>query len=184
MMPTRLSPTRQDGAVLIVSLIMLMLITMFVITAYKYSSTNLKSVGNMQSRAEAIAAGNKAMEQVIGSWDFSSPPSADQISVDIDNNGSDDFIVDIAPPVCIKAVVLAVPRKLDSEFPTDNGGLTGSPQTSGPGVAPLFNVLWELDATVTNSSGTRVRMRQGISQSISQDQCSAACPPAGGGPCA
>jgi len=179
MNPVRLPRTRQGGAVLIVSLIMLMLITMFVVVAYRFSSTNLKSVNNMQTRAEAIAAANKAMEQVIGSWDFSTPPSADQINVDIDNNGSNDYVVNIATPVCVKAVAVSTPSAADSECPTNAEGLT----VCAPATANIYNVLWELDATATGTTGTKVRVRQGISKSLTQDQCDAACPPAPGSKC-
>jgi archaellum component FlaF (FlaF/FlaG flagellin family) len=179
MSPVRLPRTRQGGAVLIVSLIMLMLITMFIIIAYKFSSTNLKSVNNMQTRAEAIAAANNAMERVIGSWDFSTPPSADQINVDIDNNGSNDYVVNIATPVCVKAVAVSMPSAADSECPTNAEGLT----VCAPATANIYNVLWELDATATGTTGTKVRVRQGISKSLTQDQCDAACPPAPGSKC-
>ena len=181
-LPPRHAPqrTRQTGAVLIVSLIMLMLITMFVITAYKFSSTNLKSVNNMQTRTEAIAAANKAMEQVIGSWDFTSAPAADQINVDIDNDGTTDYVVNVALPVCVKAVAVKTPSVADSECPTT---LDGGFQTCNAGTASLYNVLWEIDATATGTSGTKVRVRQGISKSLTQNQCDAACPPTPGGQC-
>jgi Tfp pilus assembly protein PilX len=170
---------RQAGAVLIVSLIMLMLITMFVITAFKYSSTNLKSVNNMQTRAEAIAAANKAMEQVIGSWDFTSPPVADQINVDIDNDGQNDYVVNIVAPVCVKAVAVSAPNAADSECPTNAEGIT----VCAAPVASLYNVMWELDATATGTTGTKVRVRQGISKSLTQQQCDASCPPSPGASC-
>lgn len=179
MNPVRLPRARQGGAVLVISLIMLILITMFVVTAYKFSSTNLKSVNNMQTRAEAIAAANKAMEQVIGSWDFSTPPAADQINVDIDNNGSNDYVVDIATPACVKAVAVSMPSAADSECPTNAEGLT----VCAPATANIYNVVWELDATATGTTGTKVRVRQGISKSLTQDQCDAACPPAPGNKC-
>jgi Tfp pilus assembly protein PilX len=179
MNPVRLPRVRQGGAVLIVSLIMLIMITMFVVIAYKFSSTNLKSVNNMQTRAEAIAAANKAMEQVIGSWNFSTPPSADQINVDIDNNGNTDYVVTVAAPVCVKAVAVSTPSAADSECPTNAEGLT----VCAPAVANIYNVLWELDATAVGTTGTKVRVRQGISKSLTQDQCDAACPPAPGSKC-
>jgi len=57
----------QRGATLIVGLIMLVLITLMVLSAFTMSSSNLKSVGNMQSRDEATAAANVALEQVLSS---------------------------------------------------------------------------------------------------------------------
>lgn len=174
-------PAAQRGAILVVGLIMLMLITVMVTLAFKFSTSNLKSVGNMQSRNEAIASANKAIEQVVGSWDFGTPPSADQINVDIDNDGTVDYVVDIATPICVKATPTASAADAPSDCTTDLSGATTCPTTA---VAPVFNVVWDLDATASNSSGTRVRVRQGVSKSISQTQCDAACPPAAGAPCA
>ena len=51
---------RQQGAALIVGLIMLLLLTLMVTAAFTLSGVNLKAVGNMQSRAEATAAANAA----------------------------------------------------------------------------------------------------------------------------
>lgn len=174
------SPNAQRGAVLVVGLIMLMLITVMVTLAFKFSTSNLKSVGNMQSRNEAIAAANKAIEQVVGSWNFDTPPSADQINVDIDNDGTVDYVVNIATPMCVKAAPTAAAADAPSDCVTDLSGATVCPSTA---TTPMFNVVWDIDATATSGSGTRVRVRQGVSKSISQAQCSAACPPAAGPPC-
>ena len=46
----------QRGITLFVGLIMLVLITLMVTSAFTLSTSNLKSVGNMQARDEAIAA--------------------------------------------------------------------------------------------------------------------------------
>jgi Tfp pilus assembly protein PilX len=175
------SPHAERGAILVVGLIMLMLITVMVTLAFKFSTSNLKSVGNMQSRNEAIASANKAVEQVVESWDFATPPSADQISVDIDNDGKVDYVVNIATPICVKATPTASAADAPSDCTTDLSGATVCPSTA---TVPVFNVLWDIDATATSSSGARVRVRQGVSKSISQTQCDAACPPAAGAPCA
>ncbi len=63
----------QRGATLIIGLIMIVLISLIVINAFTLSSSNFKSVVNMQIRDEASAAANQAVEQVIGS-DFTSTP--------------------------------------------------------------------------------------------------------------
>ena len=57
---------RQHGIVTIfVSMILLLLITLMVITAYSLSTTNLRAVGNVQARDEAIAAANSIIEKTI-----------------------------------------------------------------------------------------------------------------------
>ena len=66
-MPSTLPKRRQGGAALIVGLIMLVLITLAVTAGFTLSNTNLKSVGNMQNRNEAVAASNRAIEEVAAS---------------------------------------------------------------------------------------------------------------------
>ncbi len=53
---------RQRGATLIVALIMLAIITLVVIGGFTLSTSNLKSVGNMLVREEAVAAGREERE--------------------------------------------------------------------------------------------------------------------------
>ncbi len=55
---------RQQGAALLIGMIMLLLITLTVTAAFNLSSSNLKSVGNLQTRNEAVAAANRAIEEV------------------------------------------------------------------------------------------------------------------------
>ena len=174
---------RQRGTVLVIGLIMLVLITLMVTVAYKFSTTNLKSVGNMQSRNEATASATKAIEQVVGSWNFGTAPVADEINVDIDNDGVTDYIVKVAAPVCVKATATTITADLGGDCPPGSDGLF-HPENCPKESTSIFNTVWDIDATATSSSGTRVRVRQGISKSISKDQCDAACPPAPGAQCA
>lgn len=176
-------PKGQRGTVLIVGLIMLVLITLMVTVAYKFSTTNLKSVGNMQSRNEATASATKAIEQVVGSWNFGTAPTADEINVDIDNNGVTDYVVKVAAPVCVKATTTTIIADLGGDCPPGADGMF-HPENCPAKSVSIYNVVWDIDATATSSSGTRVRVRQGISKAISQSQCDAACPPSPGAPCA
>lgn len=175
-------PRAQRGAVLVVGLIVLLLITLMVAAAFKFSTYNLKAVGNMQWHNEAIAAANKGIEQVVGSRTFTEVPIGEDLNVDIDNDGVNDYLVTIAPPVCVKATK------------NSSGGMEGSPIVElddGTQIDPakeegfvLFSVIWEVDATATSTSnGSRVRIRQGISKSLTQEQCNTACPQSGGGNC-
>ena len=179
MKPIR-QPARQHGAVLIVGMIMLVLITLTVTMAFHFSTSNLKAVGNMQSRNEATAAASKALEQVVGSWDFSSVPAADHIDVDIDNNGVNDYVVEVAAPTCIKATATTASGDAGSDCVTN---LDGSTVCASTAVTKVYSVVWDVAASSTGK-GTQVRMHQGISRTISQAQCDAACPPAAGTPCA
>ena len=77
--------SRQRGAALVVGMIMLVLITLMLVTALNLGTTNFRAMTNMQFRSEAIAAANKAIEQVISS-PFTAAPTAEAINVDIDND--------------------------------------------------------------------------------------------------
>ena len=172
----------ERGAVLIVGLIVLALITVMVTAAFKFSTYNLKSVGNMQARVEAIAAANKVIETVVGSWDFKSAPPAETIDVDLDNDGINDYHVVIESPRCVRAISARVAGSMgDDCLPQLDGTMRC---TSALATATSFNVLWDVPVTATSKSGTIVRVHQGISLSLSQSQCSAVCPPASGPPCA
>src|SRR2546428_759824 len=85
----------QRGATLVVGLIMLLLITLMVSSAFMLSTTNLKSVGNMQFKDESIAAANKAIEQVLSSPFTTNPNALDNttINADINNDGITDYVV-------------------------------------------------------------------------------------------
>ncbi|HAL39750.1 MAG TPA: hypothetical protein DCP03_17240, partial [Polaromonas sp.] len=59
------SKAHQRGATLLVAMIFLILMSLFAISAFKSSTGNLRIIGNMQSRQEAIAVGQKAIEDTI-----------------------------------------------------------------------------------------------------------------------
>jgi hypothetical protein len=161
---------RQQGATLVVGLIMLALITLTVTTALTLNSTNLKSVGNMQVRNEAIAAANNAIEQVI-SGPFAITPASTQISIDIDKDDAVDYVVDVNVPTCLYNV---------SEVTSSGSGNYTDVETPGFETAPpTFNTLWDIQAVVRDarSNTTIVTVHQGVRRSqLPQLQTSASCP--------
>ena len=70
---------------LVVALVMLLMLMLMVGSAYTLSGTNLKAVGNMQFRNEAIAAANIGIEKVLSSA-FTTSPTGEQVNVDINND--------------------------------------------------------------------------------------------------
>jgi hypothetical protein len=163
-------PVSQRGATLVVGLIMLVLITLLVTSAFMLSSSNLRSVGNMQNRNEAIAAANKAIEQVVSS-PFTDAPAAEAIDVDIDNDETTDYVVNFAAPTCVSATILP--------------GATPPPSsiTLGPAFSPastaFYESVWDIDANVvdSNDSGAAVRVRQGVRVLLTEAQINAVCGP-------
>jgi Tfp pilus assembly protein PilX len=57
----------QDGATLVVTLIMLVMMTLFAIAAINLSGTNLKVIGNMQARTASESAAQWAIEDTLSS---------------------------------------------------------------------------------------------------------------------
>lgn len=159
----------QRGATLIVGLIMLVLITLLVTSAFTISTSGLKSMGNMQVRDEAIAAGNKAIEQVLSS-PFTNAPTGEVINVDLNNDGTTDYVVTFNTPTCVNASSIPSTSVAPSSISL---GPTFNPATS-----TLYETVWDLDANVAdpNGSGAAVRMHQGVRVLLNQTQVSAVCP--------
>jgi Tfp pilus assembly protein PilX len=158
----------QRGATLVVGLIMLALITVMVTSAFTLSSTNLKSVGNMQFRDEAIAAANKAVEQVLSS-PFTESPAGQAINVDINNDDTTDYEVIFDTPTCISDSEIAVSSAAPSSISLGSSfAVTGS---------TFYQTVWDLRATVTDPdvSGASVEVRQGVRVLLTQAQYDDVC---------
>jgi type II secretory pathway pseudopilin PulG len=157
--PTR---CRERGATLVVALIMLTLITLLVVNAFTLSSSNLKSVGNMQSRDEAIAAANQAIELVVSS-SFTDAPVAQEVNVDINKDGTTDYTVQIAVPTCVKATEIPNPDKCEESL-------------KALCAANDWHTDWDLQATVSDpASGASVVIHQGARVKLSNSQKTAVC---------
>jgi len=160
----QLRPER--GAALVVGLIMLVLITLMLITALNLGVTNFRAVGNMQFRDEATAAANQAIEQVISS-PFTDAPAAETVNIDIDDDGNDDYVVEIAVPQCILA---------SQAFSADPSSVSLPPSMS---LSSTWNTVWDIDATVNGSGnvgGAAVRVRSGVRVLLSAVDKAAVCP--------
>lgn len=170
----RSSPARgQQGITLIVGLILLILITLMVTTAFTLNTTNLKSVGNMQFRNEAISAANRAIETVIGTsfpTGFTTLPPQQTVTFDINNDGNPDYTVIVYVPTCLSATTVTGSGGSTSCGGFRAGGLSGCQSSN-------FSSLWQIDATVTDSvSGAQVTLTQGFRQEITSVQKTAVCP--------
>ena len=104
----RLARSSETGATLVVSLIMLVLITLMILAALAIGSANFRTVTNMQFRDEAIAAANRAIDEVMSTPFALDPAATDAASpypIDLDNDGRTDYEVDIAVPQCVRATL-------------------------------------------------------------------------------
>ncbi|MDT3669280.1 MAG: PilX N-terminal domain-containing pilus assembly protein [Aromatoleum sp.] len=156
-------PRSQQGATLVVGLIMLVLITLMVTSAFTLSTSNLKSVGNMQVREEAIAAANVAIERTISSDAIFFAPAASTVSIP-------PYSVTIAAPVCVASIEIKSGTSADSN---PNVLIEGGP--SGSGSAAGYKITyWDISAIVDDTTtGARAEVHQGIKITLpsSPDPC-------------
>ncbi len=156
------SKQSQCGMTLLVGMIMLVLITMLVTTAFTMSTSNLKAVGNMQAHDQAIAAANVALEQVLSS-PFTTTPQAESINVDNNNDGTADYVVAIATPVCVRASIDTLASKSD----IDNPLLSTIDQ---------WNTVWDVQAVVTDANtGANTTVSAGMRVLLTQSQKETVC---------
>lgn len=151
------NPYKQQGTTLVVGLIMLVMITLLMVSAFTLSGNNLKAVGNMQYRNEAIAAANLAIEQTINlnyaAIDPANYPTS--ISVDIDQDNTTDYTVSIPAPFCVSA------KPAPADLLTLSG-VNANIQNSND-----FIALWEIRADATSdATGASVIARQGITKRL------------------
>jgi Tfp pilus assembly protein PilX len=139
---------------LVVSLIMLVVITLFVLSAIRLSTANLRTVGNMQARNEAAAASQRAIEDLLSSTAPFIAPGSVTTPVTVNVNKTD-YSVAVATPVCVKTEPVT-----GNSY--DNTGLA------------LQDTYWDVQTAATNAkSGASVTTHQGVKVRLS---ASATCP--------
>ena len=181
--------TPQQGATLVVAMIFLILMSRFAVTAFKNSTGNLRIVGNMQSRQEAIAVGQKAIEQTISSSYFTTNPAnvaATPVQVDIDGNGTMDYTATLNPqPHCFRTKAIKS-NELNPSLPADlacmksstvqQGGLDIPNAAADAGNSLCANSEWNVGAQVVDlRSGTKVELNQGIAVRVLETDAANSC---------
>lgn len=165
---------KQRGSVLVVGLVMLVVLTLLVVSAMRSSNTNLRIAGNMQMQEESTAAAQQAVEQVI-SKNFTASPASAAIAVDVNNDGTADYDVNIAQPSCMGSVPI-MNSSLDmtnaSDVPcfssstaSNTGIIAASGTQAATGQSWCFNQQWEVQAQATSRSGSgaTATVHQGVS---------------------
>ena len=149
MMASKTLATQRGVVTIFVAMILLILITLLVVTAYSLSTVNLQAVGNVQVREEAKAAAQKAIELTVPGdfWLVTNPLPFD---IDVNGDAATSYQVSVAAPSCVRATQVNIVSASSVTLP-------------GFSATDAWNTIWELDATATDlSSGTRVRVRQGV----------------------
>ncbi len=153
----------QRGITLFVGMIMLVLITVMVTSAFMLSNSNLRAVGNMQAKDEAVAAANQAVEQYISSPFTDDPTKTDSINVDINRDDKVDYVVTIDVPVCLRAAV-------------DTNATKSSINLPNMSTVTSWNTLWEIQATVDNkTTGAKTVVKSGVRVLLTEEQKAKVC---------
>src|ERR1700722_4297296 len=178
---------RQQGAALIVSLIMLILISLLAVASFRLGKSDLQIVGNMQSRKQALSAAQQIIEQVISSTLFTTAPTNalpnpcgnvnNKACVDVNGDGVADVNVSIA--LLCDAIEPILHSSLALSNPNDAGCAQGANQNLGvAGVASNNSMcsssVWDAQATATDAvTGAQYVVDQGVSVRVS---AAAVCP--------
>lgn len=176
MMQNLLLQRRQRGSTLVVTLIFLVLMSLFAVNAFNSSSTNLRVVGNMEARQESLAAAQLGLEHTISSTLFATNPdgvAANSVPVDINGDGAQDFQVRMLPkPSCYRVLPIKT-ADLDPALDADlscmrsgslqNSGLDSADITAAAGDSMCSQSEWNIRAEVVDGrTGTMVAVNQGV----------------------
>jgi Tfp pilus assembly protein PilX len=160
--------TKQGGVVLVVGLILLALMTLIIVSAFSLSSSNLKTITNIQRQNEAVAAADFVIEDLVRfANNFKSPPGTvfNISKVDINGDGLEDF--EVQPTVsCVTAILVSESSQSDVELGPDLSNVA------------YWIVESNLAVTVTDRarSGATVVVNQGIRTQMSDSEKNIACP--------
>ena len=135
----------QRGAVLLISLVMLVVLTLFVLSSINLSSADLRIVGNLQSKRTMSHSAQQAIEQVISSIANFDTPVPQTITV----NG---IPVSVAAAGCL--------------------GTTTATGYSAVSNITLYDTNWSLTATATDPiTGATATVTQGVRIRMSTNYC-------------
>jgi Tfp pilus assembly protein PilX len=171
------SARRQGGMTLLVGMIILVMITLLAVSAYRVSNTNLKVVGAMQGRQEGQSAAQAVIEQVLSSLQFTRAPAAvaaAHYGIDINNNGGEDYSVVLNPaPRCVRtAPVVIGANPSPTDLPCIGSAVLGKAHMS----SYCADTIWEITATTTDQlTAANTTVRQGVAVRVGVDDASSSC---------
>lgn len=163
----------QRGITLVVALIMLVVLTLLALSAVTDSNSNLRVAGNMQQQAEAAAAAQQAIEEILSN-NFTLAPVSSVISVNVNNGTAPNYTVSVSTPACVNTAPLnnstpnLPPECLSSTVVTNTGIVNASGVATTSPQSWCNAQLWELTATATSvdSSGATTTAHQGASLNV------------------
>lgn len=163
------NPRREHGATLIVTLVMLIMLTLFAISAMNTSTTNLQIVGNMQVRHEGLRASMEAIEATVSSTQFMDDPwnaipnpcgAQNTFCTDLNGDGVPDLTTRLEPrPQCVMARILANTDLKVSGATSEDLGCVQAQQQGTQGIEGVNlnpslcgHTTWEITAQTLQST--------------------------------
>lgn len=142
------TPFHQRGATLLVSLIMLVMLTLFAVTGFNLSSVNLKIAGNFQQQRYVESVVQQEIDRVISTSTIFNAPTA-------------------PPAVTIDGVLVEFPAP-----PACNYFATATGYTKIVGSLVPEDTEWELRATGTDTlGGAKAAITQGVRARLLAGYC-------------
>ena len=186
---TRAARSRQRGAALFVSLVLLLALLWFVLSASRIGGQGLQIVGNLQAERQATAAAQRAIDQTLSSNAFTKDPAgvaAIPIATDIDGDGHDDLTAQLTPvPKCfrvrpIKTMELDVTKATDRVCLQSSGGTGNLFEVPNAAVASGDSLCayseWNIGAKVDDATTrTSVTVSQGVGIRVEKANASNFC---------
>ncbi len=134
---------RQRGAVLVVSLLLLTVMTLLVLSAINTGTTNMRILENTRVKQEAHEIAQLAIDEFVSEPTNFDPPNTTKTEIT-----KGDYTVEITAPTC----VAARPAWGDTEV---EGGGSGS-------ATGKEDTTWTFEATVTAADGATAEIEQGV----------------------
>lgn len=179
-------PRRQQGATLLVTMVMLIMLTLLALSAMNTSTNNLRMVGNMQLRAEALDVSQRVVEETISTPRFVATPAdalngpcnqPNQRCTDVNGDGTWELQTNLVPrPTCIQGRVIRVselritgPQSEDVAcVQAQQQGTFAVAGASSAGDSLCGATTWEITSVTTpyGSSATDADTRAGVVQGI------------------
>lgn len=182
------SPKRQQGIVLLIGLIFLVLLTLMAVAAFNIGKADFMVVSNMQIRKESLRAAEQVLDEVITNTAIDLTKTTDIFglgtmvrTIDTNGTGNRDVTVTVASPTCVKVQTIkqsTLDMSKANDLPcarsVDQGA--GGVEGASTGDSLCSDVTWEVKATAVEAlSSASATVVQGIGQRATTTKISLAC---------
>jgi len=166
----------QRGATLLVGLILLLVLTMLALSAFNWSTVQVRVIGNSQTRQESIAAATLALQKTLSTPNFmlnTAAVASTPILVDINQDGTADYTVSIVP-TCTASIPY-LNAQLDVNDAEDFKCFVSQELFDGKSLCARTS--WELEARASdlNHTGSSSTIYEGITVRTALEDLKNAC---------